>query len=594
MAVFDTSRYMQLPSGVIVPRDEKFVEMADLAEDVRKGVADENKMRRLLELSQESSGAVFSAWSILHSLGRFGAAEKPYGTESHKALRRYARDSFLDSLIINARLIQLRHVSKRVYTQGKEKGFQVRHKRANDPDFKITKKVKDTCREIEDIIFKPRPDVHPAGFRDAVAMLVQGELVIDRKAVVTQRDRKNRVLRWHVLPPDDIKPRNEVLLKYLPANTIAGFATGGFNGRTTRGKDQGAMIAQLQRVRANQLDQALEAVFNKFDIDASNAAYLQEVDGVVLGAWDKDEITVDVTAPSDELNMFGYGLSNLERSIDVSAMLIYAWNYNKSQFLENYPEAFLTVSGGGVDQAGLDALKADIYAEVGEQGRSRLPVVNLGNMPGIKAELLKLRDSIRDLEMPQLLRMCAAFKCAAHRTHPELINLNPDRGGDRPSLIANSDEAFQIDLAQEEGLGSLVEAIATLLTRVFCEPVDEYEDYVVVAVLEKTMTEAELNEFWTKRAESISPINEARSALGMQPLETVGGVKGDYINNAFYFQAVQSQQAEMQQQMQMLQGQPQEEEQGANQGQGGQDQEEEPEQPQPGALDGFTGMGQAA
>ncbi len=590
---------VQLPSGLYISREDMVAELQSLREKLEKGDATEADLRRSARFGAFQSGAVISGYmGLLRNIQRYGASEKPMGTETHLSLRRAAKDSFLDSLIINARLIQMRHVSQRVYTKGKQKGFQVQHKRDSDPTFKITPSIRRTCQEIEDKIFKPRADVHPSGFRDAIAKLVQGELVIDRKAIVVQRDRRERVLQWHCVPPDDIKPRNEVLLKYLPAN-LTGFQ--GFDARAKRHKP-GEVVSALRQVNDNHLNYAAQTIWDKFKVDVSNAAYVQEVNGYVLGAWARDEIMVDVTSPSDEIDMFGYGLSNLERSIDVTSMLLYTWNYNKGQFLENYPEAFLTVSGDAVDTSGLELMKADIYAEVGPQGNSRLPVVNLGSGDA-KAQLLRLRDTAKDLEMPQMLRMCAAFKCAAYRAHPELVNLNPDRGGDRPAVIANVDEAFQIDLSQEEGLGSLVESMATLFTRIFCEPVREYQDYIVVAALDEQMDEKALTDLWTGRTNAICTVDEARLALGMDTLEkaTAGESNGRYINNVFFGQQQQQQQQAMQQQMAMLMGQG---DAGGDNGEGAsealennerlpQDQSQSKEQDmiQPGEQEGFTGLG---
>src|SRR5262249_7748858 len=237
----------------------------------------------------------------------------------------------------------------------------------------------------EDMIFDPNPEVHPGGLPAVLVQAAQGEMILDRKVMVVMRDRLNRPLSFHLLPPDDIKPRYQVLLEHM--ESVNQMRMGGF--RTNR------------QVTQQDYYQVVESIFDKYGVDVSNAAWVQEVDGVVLGAWSAEECSVDIKFPSDELNQFGYGKSPLERSLEATTLLLLSLNYNKGTFLRNYPEAFLIIEGD-YDPVGLEAFKQKIYAEVGPQGNQRLPVLSTGDV-GQKANLLKLRDTPREMEMPQMI-----------------------------------------------------------------------------------------------------------------------------------------------------------------------------------------------
>jgi hypothetical protein len=292
-------------------------------------------------------------------------------------------------------------------------------------------------------------------------------------------------------------------------------------------------------------------IFAKFGVDISNAAYVQEIDGQIVGAWSTEEMMVDITSPSDELNKYGYGTSCLENSLEVTTLLMYALHYNKAHFMTNYPEAFLMLHGD-VDPVGLESFKSQIYAEVGPQGNQRLPVFATGDVVN-KAELLRLRDSLHEMDFPILIRMFAALKCSAYRAHPSLINFAPDSGGSRP-VINNETQETQIALAQEEGFHAILDNLSGWLTRALIEP--WYEDLELVWTVQDQPTEQEQIEIWERKVSLGYTIDEMRSALGDVPLDdaTNGMVLGNYANNAYFFQA-QQRQMEIMQQAQQAQGQ---------------------------------------
>lgn len=892
--------------------DPQLIEIANYTAELEKA-RQSRTLTTIEEQIAQQSGALFSLYSnIVSNIAHYGAAEKPAGTESHKTLRQYAKQSIVDSLIINARLFQMQHLARRVIVEGKQKGFAVRHVRHSDKTFKMTPAITQTIREIEDIVFAPNGEVHPSGFRDVLVKLTQGRLIIDRTAIVVMRDRVGRPLSWHVLPPDDIRPRYEVLLKHLPVNRLPGMSP---HLRAYRGSQQQSALERMRQLTTRDYQSAATAVFEKFGVDVSEAAYIQEVDGIVTGAWRAGEIIVEATAPSDEINLWNYGISPLERSLEVSAMLIYAINYNRSLFTKNYPEAMLLLHGNvnplgletfkclhrytkletdqgvmriekivnrrlpvkvksydretgqivwaqvidwqkyrttewvrlyyhgggqfksiivtpnhklwngramqearyfregcrlyvqsptltqeqrqvilgsllgdgslrcqknknpyyqeshGLEQAyyldwkhrtlnnlsptliwngettdgasekkhkivhfttrsypvlqeyeelccevgtkrkrfswewlsQVDALglavwfmddghfqkqrlqkyvtagiammpatpeelsyvvryfmekwglcprihspnransrgwrlsfsyrdtekllrimspyltyeclggtrlgkkwhadyvpigsedgvygtkivkieyihapngeycydvtvdpthtffanrivssNSQIYSEVGpEMGAARFPVLSTGNSQFNKAELLKLRDSIKDMEMPQFIRLFTALKTSAFRCHPSLLNLEPDRGGGQTALINNTDEAFQIDLSQEEGLGSLAESLGDSLTAALLRHYEPWQDYHVVPVLDKILSEQEVIELWDKKLKTGGyVVDEMRTALGDDVLEKVSdGVKGTYAPNVFFFQAQQAQQQQSEQELQQL------------------------------------------
>lgn len=536
---FSQSRGLYVPetTGGSLVRD-----VADYSAQLAKA-REERPLTTKEEAMWKRMGSFFTSYySAFRNMATFGAAQKPPGTASHRILRETARQSIVDSLIINARLMQVRHVAKKVLVEGKEKGWKVKHKCWNDSGVKVTPAMKRIAEEIEDAICAAvNTDVHPAGLRDILVMMTQGQMVIDRTCLIVQRDRRNRPLSIHLLPPDNIRPRLEVLVKFMP-------------GIDPNWQMRGA-AGQAFRYKREQYEQAAESIFRQFDVDVSRAAFVQEIDNVVLGAWTKEECAVGITNPSDETNQWGFGISNLERSLEATTMLLHAFNYNKTQFTSNYPEAFLMLNGD-VDLEGLESFRSQIYADVGPGGNMRLPVFATGDTENT-AQLLKLRDSLKEMSFIESIDLLCSFKLSAYRAHRSLLNLSANTGASGPPVIDNKDEAFAIDLAQEEGLGSLLEDLAAFLTRELIEPVEEWRDYKWVFLLDEEQSESQMVDLWTKETTTFATIDEARAAMGKPPLieATQGKVSGAYVNNAFFFQAQQQQMAELQAQLQAMQQQ---------------------------------------
>lgn len=469
--------------------------------------------RKILRSLNRKLGSVFSPSTLMANMANYGALENPDGMTRHKLLREAADRSVIDALIISARLHQVKHVAKRVLVEGRQKGFNIVHKRHSDPSFKPDKSVKERCNEVEEFLMRPRSDVHPGGFRDFLVRAVEGELILDRKAMVVERDRRFRPLKFHLLPPDDIKPRPEVLMPIMAKLGVSDNAEGN--------------------------EQVAAWVYRHSQVDVYDAAFIQEVDGQIVGAWREGEISVDVTLPSSQIDRWFYGRSPLDRSLALTTLLLHVFNYNEAQFTVNWPEAVLALKGD-VDQETINTLCSQIYASVGQQGAQRLPVVNLGE-DGTGAEIVKLRDSMRDMQYAEQARFCIALKAAAWRAHPSLLNMSVDNGGTAP-LISNAEQETAMGMAQEEGLHTVLDNQSQWITRELVEP--KYDDLEMLFSTRELPTEQQQIEIWSKKLSNGYTIDEFRASQGNVTLEeaTKGKVSGDYVNSQFFFEQMQTMQ----------------------------------------------------
>ena len=406
---------------------------SDIRDAIKSSTSDADKIDVLEKSINGRMGVLMSLFASLYNTTmQYGAAEKPRDTPAFEMLRHVYEQSLLDRLIVGTRMRQLRHVSQKIINKGKQKGWYVTHINYKESGFKMTPDIKRRCKEVEDMLQTPNPEAHPTGFRDALMKMVLGELLLDRRCiVVTERRRDGKPLSWHMLPPDTILPRFKVLLRKM--------------------QEYGISAGTGPSAYESGITQTIDRIGTEFGVDLSDKSYVQMIDGRITGAWRGDEMYVDILNPSDEINRAGFGISPLENSLEATTLLMVAFNFNKNHFLSNYPDAFLILKGEFSPQ-GLQAFKNQIYAEVGPQGNTRLPVIPTGGA-AYDAELLKLRDSMTDMQFAQLVRMAICLKCAAYGMHPATLNFAPDQGASSIStIIASTDgQEAAIAMAQEEG-----------------------------------------------------------------------------------------------------------------------------------------------
>lgn len=424
----------QTPAGLIVPGDAFDALVKARAKEIAS--AQDRPESRLFSRY---------GWNmIVH-----GAREKPQGTPHFGMLYEASEKSFVDAILIKARVNQMKAIWQRAYTE-KQVGFSVVHDRHDDPDFdSSTEEIKKRCREVEDMLLDPTPVKHlhlyphnvriHDGIKNFVSLMTRAELIVDRKVLQRYKRADGKgYAAFHWLPGETIKNVGEALRQWAKKNETGGTVT----------------------------KWTAEKMAYATGFDLTTATYVQMIDGEVIAAFKPDEIAVHIANPSDRLNRFGYGASCLEQSLDVTAMLLYAFSYNRELFKTNYPEGLLTVSGD-YDADGLRAFKEQVLQEGGGPGNNwRLPVIpapGRDNVDAFKVEFHKLRDTPKDMLFDQLIRFMILFKCSAFGAHPSMINFQADSGSGQ-HLFSPGSREVDMDLAKDHGLRTTLGDLCEWLT----------------------------------------------------------------------------------------------------------------------------------
>lgn len=466
-----------------------------------------NTERATLE-EQRRRGQWFSNYgpSVSNIGSMSGTLRKPLDTPPFMMLRQVAKESLVDRAIINRRVEDIKGLSRKVVVPGKQRGWRVVHKRFDDPNFDSSDSgIQRRCREMEDLINNPKRLYHKT-FRDFLAVAVQEELIIDRRAMILFKDNKGRPVDYYLVPGDTVLPVLYVLMPWMAKRGIS-------NERVAR-----MILSEEYSQKAG------------VSIDISEAAYVQEIDGQVVGAWREDEIDVEWTHPSGELNRWGFGSSVLEQSLQSTALLLNMFNFNKDLFRPGFPSRMLVLSGD-YSAEGLSTFERQVLGQGGPgTPKSKMPV--LPGPENMRAQVLDLSATPNDMQFEQFFRLMASIKCSFFGMHPSRINLtemNP-AGMVMTSGTATTEVSKTIN---EEGLYALLESNADWLTRTLIEPY--YDDLILI--FDGLYEESEAQILQSLQVESTwSTLNEIRARRNLPQLSDMEG--GDVIKDGIWLQWV--------------------------------------------------------
>lgn len=491
--------------------------------------------RKIMSANQRPTfgqGKFFSDIGAVYDTSSQGL-KKPYGSLSFRSLRALGM-VWIDRLIINARKAQMRRFAQVCDAPGKQLGFRCVHKKYQNVDVDTdTPDIRRRCKEMDDRLKNVTKPVHKS-FADFIENMVEEELVIDRRVIIKTKTKGGSIGSYHMIDGETIRPRLEVLAEWMIANQITDIGV-------AERRIQYGLLVDPPRTMTGQ---------RRAVPDFLNAAYVQVLDERVVDAWREEDIYVAIAHPTIRMNQWGYGRSPLEDSWGWSLLFMQAMGYNQNLFDVNYPEAILSISGE-VDEEGLGAFKRNVFEWDRSEASTRLPIIAGGSIAEeFKAELIRLRDSPKDMLMTELIRFVANMKCAAYGMHPSEINVTPDGQG---GAVVNVDQSQGDEIADatERGFHSLAYGQADVLTDALIVP--DHDDLMyIIEGLDREGEQGQAAKIESYSAHST--FNELRAMRDQKPLpKGIPVDPGDFLVNPEYVQIVQMMQqtAQAQQQQDM-------------------------------------------
>jgi len=272
-------------------------------------------------------------------------------------------------------------------------------------------------------------------------------------------------------------------------------------------------------------------------------AYVQVVNGQIVEVFTKDELAFGIRNPRSDIQVQGYGYSELEQLITIVTAHLYAEEYNRRFFMQgSSPKGILTLKGDTMGPEQLEDFRRMWRANVeGVENSWRTPIFQ--SEQGI--EWTDLHKSNSEMEYSKWMEYLLKITCAVYMIDPAELNFDIHGGVSQTPLFESSQE-WKLKASRDKGLKPMLRFIAKMINDSIISKIDD--DYVFDFVGLDELTEQEKHELAVEQLSSYMTLNEIRSS---KDLPTVS--YGDVPMNPTYIQARSTLVQEQQQKQQMEQ-----------------------------------------
>ncbi len=281
-----------------------------------------------------------------------------------------------------------------------------------------------------------------------------------------------------------------------------------------------------------------------------------------IEAVTKDHVRKSHFFTRSDYQLWRRGYSIMEQAVNVTSIIINAFQYNASNFSTNRtPMGVLALTGGFTNQLLVERLKKVLWANMsGVTSQRRLPIVGLPE--NADAKWVSMHATNKEMEFYTGLTLFASIVCGLSGTNPNELGLASFQDAMKGNRLneANNDGIWR--QSQDNGLKTFVNHVENTLNVPNDKGMNIFEEItnLPVKVEFKGLASEDVKEKMdvdTKRLQATASINELRREAGLDPAEYLVGEQNIFdivgISNpniaAFIRQDVQQkQQAEMQQQ----------------------------------------------
>lgn len=265
------------------------------------------------------------------------------------------------------------------------------------------------------------------------------------------------------------------------------------------------------------------------DLDFDRTAYVQiDAEGQVVEEFTASQMLFGVSHPRSELDVGGYGWSEVEQTIDVLVSFLYGYGRNKLYFKQGYnANGILNFETEVPNEEQKRAFRSFFERQtIGVQNAHKQPITW-----GAKAQFIDTGRSHADMEYSAWMDFCLKLFCAICRIDPSVINFNFGNQG-QSSGLGNVDPTERRAQSRIMGVFPRARLIFRLLNDGLLYPLDP--DFQLVPTGIGVRTEEQQLDYLKKKAELV-PIDSILKEMGEEPIGPEKG--GDYILNPNYIQA---------------------------------------------------------
>jgi hypothetical protein len=261
-------------------------------------------------------------------------------------------------------------------------------------------------------------------------------------------------------------------------------------------------------------------------------AYCQVYQKVPVAKFTPREMSWGVRNPRSDIDVGGYGLSEIETIVHIMTAIIHAETYNTRFFSQGTAVKGILNFKGPVPERQLHEFRREWHALLtGVHNAFRTPVTNAEDL-----QWISMHETNRDMEFSEWLNYLIKVATSIYQISPMELNFQFGNTGQDSALNQGSQE-WKIRESRARGLRPLLAIVAELLTKHVIWAFDGGEDFELIFVGLDADSEMDRISKAEQYSKTIMTIDEARDRLfEMEPLPDG---KGGIIRDPYYMQSSQ-------------------------------------------------------
>ena len=266
----------------------------------------------------------------------------------------------------------------------------------------------------------------------------------------------------------------------------------------------------------------------------SKIRYCQIVEGAIAAEYTDDELVFGVRNPRTDLEVWGYGFSELEMLIRIVTALLWGVDWNVKSFSQGATIKGILNMKGNIPQPQFEAFKRQwMMQTAGVANAWKTPMVNTDGI-----EWMPLQLSNNEMGYQQWLEFLIKVASAVYLIDPAEINFDGRAGSGQAPMFMSTNESQQ-KVSKDRGLRPLLHFISDIFNRYILWPEDDRYEFLFVGLDAKT--EEQAVELRLKQVQ-IKTLNEVRAEDDLPPVKD-----GDIVLNPTYtgYLGQKAQQAQM-------------------------------------------------
>jgi hypothetical protein len=265
----------------------------------------------------------------------------------------------------------------------------------------------------------------------------------------------------------------------------------------------------------------------RVNVPLDKKAYVQVLNGQIVCEFTEDEMAFLVAWPRTEINVAGYGYSEVEQLIQTITAILFAGEYNRRFFSSgSSPKGVLNIKAN-MNQTQMDGFKKAWLAQLsGITGAWRTPIVAAEG--GL--EFINMQQTNREMEFSKYNDFLIKVACAVYQIAPEEINFSSQTSTNGQGAVFESKSELRLKASRDKGLVPLLTFFENGINREIMRYLDP--EYEVVFVGLDGGTEMDQVELHEKELKNFKTVNEVRAENDLSSL----GPKGDIILNSVFAQ----------------------------------------------------------